>query len=49
MTGPAADQESLSARAREEGMVSLRENALKKLFKGETTYQEVLRVTWGQE
>ena len=49
MTGPAADQESLSAKAREEGMVSLRENALKKLFKGETTYQEVLRVTWGQE
>ncbi|RLC33044.1 MAG: type II/IV secretion system protein, partial [Deltaproteobacteria bacterium] len=49
MTNRAADLEGLSARAREEGMVSLRENAVKKLLKGETTYQEVLRVTWGQE
>ena len=32
--------------ARKEGMISLRENAVKKLLKGETTYQEVLRVTW---
>jgi general secretion pathway protein E len=27
-------------------MISLRENAVKKLLDGETTYQEVLRVTW---
>ena len=47
MTGPDADQEHLADKAREEGMVSLRENAIKKLFNGETTYQEVLRVTWG--
>lgn len=32
----------------EEGMVNLRENAIKKLLDGETTYQEVLRVTWEQ-
>jgi type II secretory ATPase GspE/PulE/Tfp pilus assembly ATPase PilB-like protein len=29
-------------------MVTLRENALIKLLAGETTYQEVLRVTWEQ-
>jgi len=29
-------------------MVTLRENAIKKLLGGETTYQEVLRVTWEQ-
>ena len=31
-----------------EGMVTLRENAIKKMLDGETTYQEVIRVTWGQ-
>ncbi|HDH87940.1 MAG TPA: type II/IV secretion system protein, partial [Desulfobacteraceae bacterium] len=30
-----------------EGMVTLRENAVKKMLDGETTYQEVIRVTWG--
>ncbi len=29
-----------------EDMVTLRENAIKKMFDGETTYQEVIRVTW---
>ncbi len=46
LTTPAADLERLSAKAREEGMITLRKNAVKKLLKGETTYQEVLRVTW---
>ena len=32
----------------EEDMVALRENAIKKMLAGETTYQEVVRVTWGQ-
>lgn len=32
--------------AKREGMVTLRENAIKKLLDGTTTYQEVLRVTW---
>jgi general secretion pathway protein E len=31
-----------------EGMVTLRENAVKKMLDGETTYQEVIRVTWGE-
>jgi general secretion pathway protein E len=31
-----------------EGMVTLRENAIKKMLEGITTYQEVLRVTWEQ-
>jgi hypothetical protein len=29
-------------------MVTLRENAVRKLLNRETTYQEVLRVTWEQ-
>lgn len=40
------DLNVLSAQARKEGMVTLRENAVKKLLEGKTTYQEVLRVTW---
>ncbi|MDY6970905.1 MAG: GspE/PulE family protein [Thermodesulfobacteriota bacterium] len=43
-----ADQEAIRSRARREGMVTLRENAVKKLLEGKTTYQEVLRVTWEQ-
>jgi general secretion pathway protein E len=31
-----------------EGMVTLRENAVKKMLDGDTTYQEVIRVTWEQ-
>ena len=31
-----------------EGMVTLRENAIKKMLDGDTTYQEVIRVTWEQ-
>ncbi len=40
--------ESLRETARREGMITLRENAVKKLLEGKTTYQEVLRVTWEQ-
>jgi general secretion pathway protein E len=35
--------------AKKEGMVTLRENAIKKLLEGVTTYQEVLRITWEQD
>ncbi|MBA7669449.1 Type II secretion system protein E [subsurface metagenome] len=31
-----------------EDMVTLRENAIKKMLNGDTTYQEVVKVTWGQ-
>jgi len=40
--------EMLRDQARKEGMITLRENAIKKLMDGKTTYQEVLRVTWEQ-
>ncbi len=43
---PECDAERIRDTARREGMVTLRENAVKKLLEGETTYQEVLRVTW---
>jgi general secretion pathway protein E len=42
------DLELLRAQAIKEGMVTLRENAIKKFLSGVTTYQEVLRVTWEQ-
>lgn len=38
--------EAMREMAKKEGMITLRENAVKKLLQGETTYQEVLRVTW---
>lgn len=40
--------EAVRAKAQEEGMVTLRENAINKFLQGITTYQEVLRVTWEQ-
>ncbi len=48
LTIPEADLEAIKTQAKKEGMVNLRENAVKKLLHGMTTYQEVLRVTWGQ-
>jgi len=46
---PESDTEALREIAiKEEGMITLRENAIKKLLEGQTTYQEVLRVTWEQ-
>ena len=41
-----ANVEAVLDMAKKEGMITLRENAVKKLLEGETTYQEVLRVTW---
>ena len=43
-----SDIESIRVQARKEGMVTLRENAIKMLLEGKTTYQEVLRVTYEQ-
>jgi general secretion pathway protein E len=48
LTTAKTDVEKLKVRAREEGMFTLRESAVKKLLEGATTYQEVLRVTWEQ-
>src|SRR6056297_28215 len=46
MTSPEADLGAIRDQAIRDGMVSLRQNAIKKLLEGVTTYQEVLRVTW---
>ena len=43
---PESNVEAMLDMAKKEGMITLRENAVKKLLEGETTYQEVLRVTW---
>jgi general secretion pathway protein E len=40
--------EMIRQAACKEGMVTLRENAIVKMIEGQTTYQEVLRVTWEQ-
>jgi general secretion pathway protein E len=45
MTTARANFENLRKRAKEEGMVTLRQNAVMKMLAGVTTYNEVLRVT----
>jgi general secretion pathway protein E len=47
LTTATSDMASIQARAKAEGMITLRENALRKMLAGVTTSQEVLRVTWG--
>jgi len=47
-TTATADLSVVRDQALREGMVTLRENAVKKLLDGVTTYQEVMRVTWEQ-
>jgi general secretion pathway protein E len=46
MITPETDLESLRNRARSDGITTLRDNALRKLLEGQTTVEEVLRVTW---
>ncbi len=41
-------QSSIRDEALRQGMIPLRQNAMKAVLKGITTYQEVLRVTWEQ-
>ena len=41
-------QPSIRDEALRQGMVPLRQNAMKAVLKGITTYEEVLRVTWEQ-
>lgn len=45
LTTAETDLTAFGVQARKEGMVTLRENAVRKLLSGVTTYQEVLRVT----
>ena len=49
MTSENINMSSLRKRAQMEGFIPLRHRAVDKMLKGETTYQEVLRVTWEQE
>jgi general secretion pathway protein E len=49
MTSDDANIPSLRKRAQMEGLISLRENAVKAMLDGRTTYQEVLRVTFEQQ
>ena len=37
------------AEALQQGMIPLRQNAMRAMLKGTTTYQEVLRITWEQK
>lgn len=47
MTTPTADVTKIKQVAIREGMITLRQDAVNKMLKGTTTYEEVLRVTWG--
>jgi general secretion pathway protein E len=48
LTTENADVDMIRAKAREEGMRTLRESAMEKFLNGVTTHEEVLRVTWEQ-
>jgi general secretion pathway protein E len=48
LTTETADISVMQEKARAEGMISLRDNALRKMLAGITTSQEVLRVTWAE-
>lgn len=48
LTTHEATLEVIRKKAMEEGLVLLRQNGIKKMLQGQTTYQEVLRVTWDQ-
>ncbi|WP_022668191.1 GspE/PulE family protein [Desulfospira joergensenii] len=46
MTSNDADLEAMRGKAVKEGLVMLRQNGIRKMLEGKTTYQEILRVTW---
>ena len=48
LTNATTDVDAIRAKAREEGMRTLRESAIDKFLNGITTFEEVLRVTWEQ-
>jgi len=48
LTSNDASLGELREKAIQEGMMTLRESGIKKMLQGQTTYQEVLRVTWDQ-
>jgi general secretion pathway protein E len=48
LTSSEVGLDELRKKAVEEGLVLLRQNGIKKMLQGHTTYQEILRVTWEQ-
>ncbi|MCG8618198.1 MAG: GspE/PulE family protein, partial [Desulfobacterales bacterium] len=48
LTSGDADLTSLRRKAEAEGLTVLRDSGIRKMLQGQTTYQEVLRVTWDQ-
>jgi general secretion pathway protein E len=46
LTGVETDLAAIVSQTRKEGLVTLRENAVRKMLEGVTTLEEVLRVTW---
>ncbi|MEW6258893.1 MAG: GspE/PulE family protein [Thermodesulfobacteriota bacterium] len=49
LTTDQTDVAQIRDMARHQGMITLRENALRRVLDGTTTYSEALRVTWEQE
>jgi general secretion pathway protein E len=47
MTTPTTDVSKIKQVSIKEGMMTLRQDAVQKMLNGVTTYEEVLRVTWG--
>ncbi|HDI60760.1 MAG TPA: type II/IV secretion system protein [Desulfobacteraceae bacterium] len=47
LTTADADAERIRHRALAEGMATLRQSGIRRMLEGKTTYQEVLRATWG--
>ncbi|MCP4720014.1 MAG: type II/IV secretion system protein, partial [Desulfobacteraceae bacterium] len=48
LTSNDASLDDLRDKAVEEGLTLLRQNGIQKMLEGQTTYQEILRVTWDQ-
>jgi type II secretory ATPase GspE/PulE/Tfp pilus assembly ATPase PilB-like protein len=46
MTTEKADFKAIKVQSKKEGMKTLRDDAVRKLLEGQTSYQEVSGVTW---
>ncbi len=48
LSSPEGSLKALRKKAVDQGLTLLRENGIRKMLAGETTYQEILRITWDQ-
>lgn len=48
LSSPDGSLKALRRKALEQGLTLLRENGIQKMLAGETTYQEIMRITWDQ-